>query len=261
MTSSPKDSLIPSPLAAIALKLVGVITIALAFIDFLILLFPPNFGNRAWQLAVVSSLVDTGIVPLIGIVLLLTGYWIDSSIGKSNRRASLATDARFWTCLFSCLLGLIFLMTTVVHPNNVRLQSKDELAQVETNAEQAAAELESRLSADISQRRSQIDTILSDDAQLEAARANGSLDDAQLAQIERFRTNPQELDSFLTSQATEAQEQLQLRIGEEKTTRTAQLKTDALKATVGVTLSSLLLSIAYTFIGWAGLKRLLAMVN
>ncbi|MGB7488120.1 MAG: HpsJ family protein, partial [Phormidesmis sp.] len=88
--TSPNDISIPSPLAAISLKLVGAITIAAAMVDFLTLLLPPEFGNRAWQLATVTSLVDRGIVPLVGIALLFTGYWIDTSIGKSARRSSLA---------------------------------------------------------------------------------------------------------------------------------------------------------------------------
>ncbi|MGB7486217.1 MAG: HpsJ family protein, partial [Phormidesmis sp.] len=167
----------------------------------------------------------------------------------------------FWVCLLSCLLGLIFLLTTVLHPNNVRLQSRDALSQVETEAQQATSELETRLSADISQRRTQIDALLQDEAQLQAAIASGDLDEAQLAQIERFRNNPQELETFLTAQATEAQEQLQIRIGEQKNEATSQLKSEALKATVRVTLSSLLLAVGYTFIGWSGLRRLVSMVN
>ncbi|MEL6601694.1 MAG: HpsJ family protein [Cyanobacteria bacterium J06614_10] len=260
MTSSPNETVIPSPLAAISLKLVGAITIAAALIDFLTLLFPPDFGNRAWQLATVTSLVDRGIVPLVGIALLFTGYWIDTSLGKSARRTSLVADARFWTCLLSCLLGLTFLLTTVLHPNNVRIQSRDALTQVETEAEQATSELEGRLNADLSQRRAQIDALLENEDQLQAAIESGSLDQAQVDQIERFRSNPQELDSFLTSQISEAQTQLQTRIGEQKKDATARLKSEALKATIRVTLSSLLLALGYTFIGWSGLRRLLAMV-
>ncbi|MEL6456614.1 MAG: HpsJ family protein, partial [Cyanobacteria bacterium J06623_5] len=168
MTSSPNETAIPSPLAAISLKLVGAITIAAALIDFLTLLFPPDFGNRAWQLATVTSLVDRGIVPLVGIALLFTGYWIDTSLGKSARRASLVADARFWTCLLSCLLGLTFLLTTVLHPNNVRIQSRDALTQVETEAQQATSELEGRLNADLSERRAQIDALLENEDQLQA---------------------------------------------------------------------------------------------
>ncbi len=261
-TISPKDSvLIPSPLAAISLKLVGAITILAPLIDFLTLLFPPDFGNRSWQISTVTGIVDRGIVPLVGIALLFTGYWIDSSLGKSARKSTLFLDARFWTCLLSCLLGLIFLITTVLHPNNVRIQSRDALTQVEAEADQATSELETRLNSDLSQRRAQIDSLLQNEDQLQAAIASGSLDDAQVAQIERFRSNPQELESFLTSQISEAQTQLQTRIGEQKADATKRLRSEATKASVRITLSSLLLAIGYTFIGWLGLKRLLAMVN
>lgn len=261
MTSSPRNEKIPSPLAATSLKLVGGITIVAALIDFLTLLFPSNFGNRAWQLATTTQLVDRGIVPLVGIALLFTGYWIDTSLGISSKRFSLATDGRFWTCLLSCLLGLTFLLTTVLHPNNVRIQSREALTQVQSEAEQATSQLEERLNADLSQRRAQIDALLNDESQLQAAIENGDLDEGQRAQIERFRNDPEALNQFLSTQVGEAQTQLQTRIGEQEKGATERLKAEALKATVRVTLSSLLLAIGYTYIGWAGLRRLLAMVR
>jgi tellurite resistance protein len=261
MTSSSPKEILPSPLAATSLKLVGAITILAALIDFLTLLFPPQFGNRAWQLATTTQLVDRGIVPLVGIALLFTGYWIDSSLGRVPRRVSLALDARFWTCLLSCLLGLIFLLTTVLHPNNVRIQSREALSQVDQEATQATSELKQRLDADLSARRTQISALLENEDQLQAAIASGELDEAQRSQIERFRSNPDELQKFLNSQVGEAQTQLQTRIGEQKKVAESRLKSEALKATIRVTLSSLLLSIGYTYIGWQGLRRLLSMVS
>jgi hypothetical protein len=258
-SSLPQD--IPSPLAATSLKLVGAITILAALIDFLTLLFPPDFGNRAWQLATTTQLVDRGIVPLVGIALMFTGYWIDSSLGRVPRRVSLATDARFWTCLLACLLGLVFIITTVLHPNNVRIQSRDALSQVETEATQASSQLEQRLTADLSQRKAQIDALLKDEAQFQAAIASGQVDEAQQAQLEKFRNDPAALEAFLKEQAGEAQSQLQTRIGEEKNDAAKRLRAEAFKATVRVTLSSLLLAVGYTFIGWQGLRRLLSMVS
>ncbi|NJM99789.1 MAG: hypothetical protein HC800_24005 [Phormidesmis sp. RL_2_1] len=260
MTPSPLQESIPSPLAAISLKLVGAITILASLIDFATLLFPPQFGNRAWQLATTTNLVDRGIVPLVGIALMFTGYWIDTSIGKVSRRTNLAVDPRFWTCLLSCLLGLVFLFTTVLHPNNVRIQSREALTQVEQEANQATSQLEERLNQDLSQRRAQIDALLNDEAQLNAAIARGELDEAQQAQIESFKNDPEALNEFLNSQVGEAQTQLQTQIGEQKKDATARLKSEAAKATVRITLSSLLLAAGYTFIGWQGLRRLLAMV-
>ncbi|MGB7086152.1 MAG: HpsJ family protein [Phormidesmis sp.] len=261
MTPSPLPERIPSPLAATALKLVGSITILAALVDFITLLFPPDFGNRAWQLATTTQLVDRGIVPLVGIALLLTGHWIDSSLGNGPRRTSLALDSRFWTCLLSCLLGLIFLSVAVIHPNNVRIQSREALAQVDTEATQASSQLEERLNADISQRRAQIDALLTDESQLDAAIASGDLDEAQRAQIERFRNDPAALNEFLNSQVGEAQAQLKTRIGEQKQEASKRVRSEAWKAILRVTLSSLLLTVGYTYIGWAGLRRLLAMVK
>jgi ABC-type multidrug transport system fused ATPase/permease subunit len=251
----------PSPLAAISLKLVGAITILAALIDFLTLLFPPQFGNRAWQLATTTQLVDRGIVPLVGIALLFTGYWIDSSLGNQPRRGSLAVDVRFWTCLLACFLGLIFLLTTVVHPNNVRIQSREALEQVNAEAEQATSEAATRVNDELARRRAQIDVLLSDEAQLQAAIESGNLGEAERAQIEQFRDNPDELDKYLNSRSGEVQTELKTRIGEQQKEATERLRTEAFKATVRVTLSSLLLAIGYTFIGWAGLRRLLNLVG
>jgi len=155
----------------------------------------------------------------------------------------------------------MFLFTTVLHPNNVRIQSREALSQVASEATEATSELEQRLSADLNARRTQIAALLENEEQLQAAIASGELDEAQLAQIERFRNNPEELNNFLNSQVGEAQNQLQTRIGEQQKEAEARLKAEALKATVRVTLSSLLLTFGYTFIGWQGLRRLLAMVN
>lgn len=254
-------SQLPSPLAATSLKLVGAITILAALIDFITLLFPPQFGDRAWQLSTTTQLVDRGIVPLVGISLLFTGYWIDSSLGRTPRRVSLALDARFWTCLLSCLLGLTFLLTAVLHPNNVRIQSREALAQVDKEATQATSQLQQRLNTDVAQRRSQITSLLNNEDQFKAAIASGNLDEAQRAQIEQFRNDPAALDEFLKAQAGEAQTQLQTRIGEQKQDAQRRVKSEALKATVRVTLSSLLLAIGYTYIGWQGLRRLLSMVS
>ncbi len=262
MTSSkPIEPAIPSPLAAISLKLVGAITIISSLIDSAILLFPPNFGNRGWQVATVTGLVDRGIVPLIGIVLIFTGYWIDSSIGKPLRRSNLALDPRFWTCLLSCLLGLTFLLTAVFHPNNISFQTNEALEQIENSANRDITELETSINEGLSQRKAVIDRLLQNEEELQAAIAGGGVDEAQIAQIERFRDNPQEIDSFLSSQATEVAEQEKIRIGEQKQQLISQLGVESFKGKVGVTLNSLLLALSYTFIGWSGLRRLLAMVS
>ena len=263
MTPSQQND-IPSPLAAISLKLVGAATILVAMIDFILLLFPPQLSEPAWLVGTMGSIVERGIVPLVGIALLIAGYWVDTSIGKSSRKASLVVDARFWTCLLSSLLGLIFILIMFLYPLNANRQLNTELALIENQSELATEELQGRLNEQLAQSKTQIDALLADESQFQAAVASGELDAAQIEQFERFRSDPQELDSFLSSQVGELETNLQNRISEEKQVATDRVKANptlTVKAMTRVVLSSLLMGFVYAFIGWAGLRRLLAMVS
>ncbi|NEP20438.1 MAG: hypothetical protein F6J97_26750, partial [Leptolyngbya sp. SIO4C1] len=211
-----------------------------------------------WQIATTSQLVDRGIVPLVGIALLFTGFWIESYVGSRPRRANLLLDARFWTCVLSTILGIVFLILTFVHPNNVRLQSQEALTQVAQEADQAASELEQRLGAEVSQQRSQIDTLLQDQERLNQAVESGQVTEEQAAQIEQFRQNPEAVDDYLQQQAAQLETRLKTEIGSRRDQATGRVRLEALKASIRIAASSLLLAIGYTAIGWLGLRRLLS---
>ncbi|MDB9525496.1 HpsJ family protein [Oscillatoria sp. CS-180] len=246
-----------SPLAATALKLVGVVTILSVLLDFLILLIPPDFLNTDWQLRTFTQIVDRGIVPLVGIALLLTGFWVDRSSGKGGRPTSLLADLRFWTCLIASILGLLFLILPFLHVNNVRTAAQGELAQVEREATEASSQLEQRLSGELSQQQSQLQRLFEDDALLQQAIQAGQLP----AEIEQFRDNPAGLDEFLTQRAGEAREQIETEIGTRREDARQQIRQRAFKSAIRVAIGSLLMAIAYIAIGWQGLRRLMSMGN
>ncbi|MFE4106663.1 hormogonium polysaccharide biosynthesis protein HpsJ [Almyronema epifaneia] len=246
---------VASPLAAISLKLVGAITIIAALIDFLILIIPPNFLDAQWQLATTTQLVDRGIVPLVGIALVLTGAWIDSNVGVLSRSRSLLVDARFWVCLLSSFLGLLFVVLTVLHPNNVRLTSRQALERVDTEVGQVTSQIEQRFD----QQRTQLGSLLQNEDQLQQAVEQGQLTQEQLAFVEQFRNDPAALDDFLEQQLGQARQQAQTQIGSRRQEAEQQIRREALKSGFRVATSSLLLAIGYTVIGWLGLRRLLAM--
>ncbi|MEA5462891.1 hormogonium polysaccharide biosynthesis protein HpsJ [Leptothoe sp. PORK10 BA2] len=257
MTSSAKPiGNAPSPIAALALKLVGGITILAALVDFLVLLFPPDLLNRTWQITTATQLVDRGIVPLVGIALLFTGFWIDSFVSGKRSGGNIMLDARFWTCLLACILGFIFVVLTPVHINNVRLQSKDALTQVSTEATEAATQLEQRLTAEVDQQRNQITSLLNNPEQFEQLVANGNVTAEQAAQIRRFEGNPSSLDEFLAGQASELRTRLETEIGSRREEATRRVRTEATKASIRIPLSSILLAIGYLVIGFSGMKRL-----
>lgn len=257
----PVGSRVPSPLAATSLKLVGGIAILLFLIDFITVLFPPQLDNIGWQLNATTQLLDRGIIPLVGIVLLFTGYWIDSSLGNAPRKTSLVTDVRFWTCLLASFLGLVFLITTFLHPNLVLRQRSNALTRLETEAKDLTAQMESRLNEEISVRRAQADALLKDEEAFQAAVASGNIDEGTKTQIEQFRQDPEAFNQYWASQATEAQNRIKTGVGEDQRDKIALVKTEATKALIRGIISSILLTIGFAYIGWMGLSRLMAMVN
>lgn len=241
-----------SPLAAIALKLVGIVTILSALIDFVILLIPPNFGNAQWFLAATTQLVDRGIVPLVGIALLLAGFWVDRSSGKTGQPGSLLGDLRFWACVVASFLGLVFLLLTFLHVNNVRITSREALAQVEREANEATTQLEQRLQGELSQQQSQLQVLFQDEALLQQAIEAGQIPQ----EIQQFQGNPAGLEEFLTQRAGEARQQIETEIGTRREDARGQVKQEAAKSAIRISVSSLLMAIAYIVIGWTGLRRL-----
>ncbi len=248
----------PSPIAALALKLVGGITILAALVDFLVLLLPPDLLNRTWQISITTQLVDRGIVPLVGIALLFTGFWIDSYVAGKRGRPNLILDARFWTCILACILGLLFAVLTPVHMNNVRLQSKDALTQVSEEASEATNQLEQRLNQEVTQQRDRISSLLSNPDQIEQLVASGNVTEEQAAQIRQFESNPDSLNDFLEGQASQLRTRLETEIGSRREEATKRVRSEATKVSIRISLSSILLAIGYIGIGISGVRRLLA---
>jgi len=256
MTSDPAvTNSVKSPLAAIALKLVGLITILSALLDYLILIIPPNLANPQWQLATTTQMVDRGIVPLVGIALLLTGFWIDSSVGRSRQFQSLTTDLRFWVCALASLLGLIYLLLAIFHVNAVRMNSQTALEQVSTEAGQATSQLEQRLSTELSQQQNQLGALLQNEELLDQAIQSGQLPQ----ELEQFRDDPEGLTQFLQQQADQTRQEIQTQIGTRREEAERRVRTEAWKSGLRISISSLLLAAGYIIVGWSGLKRLMAL--
>lgn len=242
-----------SPLAVISLKLVGKITILASIIDYVVLLFPPQFLNTQWQLATTTQLVDRGIVPLVGIALLFAGGWIESNLGIASRNRNLIIDGRFWACILASLLGLMFLALTILHPNNVRITSQQAMGQVSTQADQASTQLEQRFT----QQRDQLGALLQNEEQLQQAIESGQIAPEQLGVLEQFQNDPAALDQFLEEQLGQARQQAETQIGTRREEAEQQIRQEALKSGIRVAISSALLALGYIIIGWTGLRRLL----
>lgn len=249
----PSSSSSISPLAAISLKLVGAVAILSALLDYVILLTPPNFLNPQWQLNFTTQIVDRGIVPLFGIALLLLGFWVDRSSGRMAQTRSLLTDLRFWACILASILGFVFLVLTFLHINTVRLTSQEALAQVTREANDASAQLEQRLQGEVAQQQQQLQALFQDEALLEQAIQSGQLPET----VAQFRGDPEGLNAFLEERVGEARQQIATEIGTRREQAEQQVRREAIKSGLRISVSSLLLTVGYTIIGWTGLRRLM----
>ncbi|MGB3267161.1 MAG: HpsJ family protein [Microcoleus sp.] len=257
-----------SSVAARTLKVVGIILILSALLDCIVLSLPgetSDIVNRGWQLAAATQIVDRGIIPLMGIALLMTGFWVDSSSGVSIERRNVWVDLRFWALLISSLLGLIYLLLVPVHLNNTRLELKDALAQVDKEAGQAENQLEVQIKSEQfkaqveqlkSQRRSQIGALLQDDGQLQQALKSPDVPKELKAVLEDSKNDPKALDKFLEQQAQELPVQARNEIRTRKQQKEKELRTRSRNSSLQTGISSLLLAIGYITVGWTGLRSL-----
>lgn len=254
--------------ASRALKVVGVILILSFLVDFVILLFPFQPTNKAWQISLATAVVDRGIVPLVGLGFLFTAYWIDSITDDSRP----VIDLRFPALILSSILGLMFLLIFPLHLNNIRQASALRVEQITKDAELAETQLKNQLTqvqaqlsntqvqAALDKQKTQIKTqfseLLKDEQRYKQALSNPNIPQAQKDLLKKFKANPQELDKFIAQQSdpqTVANLQLS-RIRERKEEAEKQAREEAWKSGLRIGMSSLLLSIAYIIIGWAGLR-------
>lgn len=257
-----------SSVAARTLKVVGIILILSALLDCIVLSLPGETSdilNRGWQLAAATQIVDRGIIPLMGIALLLTGFWVDSSTGVSVERRNFWLDLRFWALLISSLLGLIYLLLVPIHLNNTRLELKENLAQVDKEAGQAEGQLEAQIKSDQfkaqieqlkNQRRSQISVLLEDEGKLQQALKSSEVPKELKTVLEKSKNDPKALDKFLEQQAQELPNQARNEIRTRKQQKEKELRTRSRNSSLQTGISSLLLAIGYITVGWTGLRSI-----
>ncbi|MGB3401284.1 MAG: HpsJ family protein [Microcoleaceae cyanobacterium] len=248
------------------IKIVGIILIVSALVDYLILAIPPNLSNRSWQLTTATQLVDRGIVPLVGMALVLIGSWMDhAAAGGTQKPTKPLLDLRFWVAIIACVLGLMYLLLFPLHLNNTRIARAEALSQINQQATQAETRLESQLGSNQFQQqvedrktqlRSQFSNLLQNQEQLSQILEQENLPQQVRDVLQEAQTNPAVLDQFLEEQADNLPTQLLTQIRERKQQLEEQAKGRSLKSSLQTGLSSLFLAIGYIAVGWTGIKSL-----
>ncbi len=248
---------------SLVLKLIGVIFILSSLLDYVTLAVPPNFDNQSWQIGLVTNIVDRGVVPLVGMAFILVGYFIDG-LADANPLKKSGFSLKLPMYILAALLGLGFLLMVPFYLSNLNNAKTDALEQIQQRAGQEAEQIQQNLSQldNLSQNPGQINQALQ---RLNQAIESGQFQGRQLnAQgLEALRQQRQQLQGLqdLTKQPEEFKKRVEERKNELETQLLNRRKevegrttTEALKQSLRTGLSSLMLAIVYSVIGWIGLK-------
>ena len=252
-----------SPFTSLSLKLIGIILILSSLLDYITLAIPFQPLDAEWQISFTGQIVDRGIVPMVGIAFLLVGYWIDTSVGSTNKKPSF--DLRLPIFILASLLGLIFLLLVPLHLNNLRTAQSTAIEQISQGANEAVDRIQSQfdqlkgLSQD-PQRLQLLDSRIQD---IDKAINSGQFQGQRLnpEQVQNLNQTKQQLQNFRElAKNPEALEerlnQLQTQLRDQKLDRENRAKTQAFKQGIRTGLSSLMLAVGYIAIGWLGMKKM-----
>ncbi|MEP0913692.1 HpsJ family protein [Leptolyngbya sp. GB1-A1] len=261
----------PPAYAALILKLVGGLMVIGSIVDCLILVVPPNFLDQVWLTMLIRDWVLRGTIPLIGFALLLLGAWIDVSAGgmpsgrPAGKKRKPAKPRWFSGVVFlSCCYSVLFALLAPLYFNSSRIASAATTRQLNEQAKQAEQELSDRLS----ERREQINLLLSDaarrreiQAQLEDTdNADNPLrsqllpgQQTELQQLleltERVQDKPQLLEQELAKAKQTGIEQIKTQQQQERD----RITTETRKLRIHTILTALTLASGYGVIAWTGM--------
>ncbi len=252
-----------SPLAALMLKLVGVILMLTFLLDFVILLFPFKPLEQSWQINFTTQLVEPGIIPLVGLALLFLGYWIDNSASDSLTKRKAGLGLKFSVLLFSSFFGLLFLLLFPLHINNVTQANAQTIQQINQEASQKETQLQTELNSpqaqtQLEEQRSrvkgQIDYLLKNEQQLNQVLQNNRVPEQFKNLLRQSKANPKAVDQLVQQQLSP--EGLRSEIQRGKAEAEQKATQEAWKSGVRIGITSLLLGLGYIAIGWTGLKSM-----
>ncbi|UBF27877.1 HpsJ family protein [Kovacikia minuta CCNUW1] len=235
-----------SPLTSLILKLVGIVLISTYLIDLIVYLITADFQNSQWVLNLTTQLVDRGFIPLVGLAILFTGFWVESNSDPATSGSS--RGLRLTALWLASVLGLAFLLIAPWHFSTTRSAADDQIKK----AEQNAASQQAQLDAQVQQLRAQVDAQANAaDQAIKAGQLQGE-ELVRAKQLQKLKSDPKALEA----QIAPARDQKQKEIQTQKQQIVDQTRKGALQTGLRICLNSLLLAFGYATIGWVGLRQL-----
>ncbi|WP_199247668.1 HpsJ family protein [[Phormidium] sp. ETS-05] len=240
------DSELISRQASRLLKQAGTVLIVISLLDLVMLPFPLELGDVRWRLNLTTQLIERGIVPMLGMALVFSGYGFETLTGAAYIKPKKLRDLKLWVFLISSFLGFIFIVLAPAHAFNAFSASNDAIAGFKKDAQQAEQQLEERLK----RQQTEIASILSNQQRLDDFIKSDNFNEEQLAKLKEFQNDPEALAKQTEAIRDNAKKEIEKRRKEAE----GKSRTGALKSSFRLGISSLLLASCYITIGWTGLK-------
>ncbi|WP_146131599.1 HpsJ family protein [Merismopedia glauca] len=260
-------------LAPFLLKTVGGLLILASLVEYILLFFPPAVSDpklldQYWKIDFWNQLVNSGVVPLVGMLLIFAGYWMSSTLNISPKRP-FWQDLRFWVALLATILGIAYLVTIPVYLSNVNFVKEDTIKNIDAKTVVEKDRLNKQLEQ-VNAQLAEYQKVAKDKPKLEQEIAritqainSGQVQGTQLEQfnnaranLESLKNNSQVLEQRNKQIQEEAKKEL-ARIDSSQKDAKAITANNAILSVTKTDLKSLILAIAHTIVGWMGLKNVL----
>lgn len=249
---------------SLILKVTGIIFIISSIVDFITLAIPVNLSDSVWQIGFVNNVVDRGIVPLLGMLLILIGYWFDTVFVEQTPSQKKKKSFNWKLPIFTlaAIMGICYLLIIPIHIININEIRRTSLAQINLQAQQSETQIKSQ--------QDQIQELIDDPQAAEklekslAAINELSTSGRRLSPAQQERL-VQEKQKLLTLQGyldkpdglKKEINKLQTQLDGEKLKRVTETTLESFKQGVRISFNALCLGAVYSLLGWLGLKNTL----
>jgi len=210
------------------LRLVGYGLLLFALADTLLVFYPPQLTNAAWELQAMGAVVERLPVPLLGLVMVFFGEDYER-----NRLEDIFLKIVSW---FSLLLAIAFLLLLPLGINNTLRINAENNQNIQAQAQQRQAELEA-----VETQVNQSSTEQLQDLAVELNRIGLPVD----------TTKTQELKSDILSRVATAKEQLPAQTEATRSSQRQVLLKNSFKWNLGALIGSILFFYIWRGTYWA----------
>lgn len=254
------NTLTNSRYTSLSLKVVGLILIVSSFLDFITLSIPLKLSQPSWQLQFVTTVVDRGIVPLMGMILFFLGWWLNNTLQEDSNKKKKNFDTRFPLFVIAVIMGMCYLVVIPIHLGNINDLRRSALVRINQQALQSETRIQAEYdqiqellsdpqgSTKVQEALGQINAILNSEQQLSnEQRLQLEQNRQRLVNFQKYLDKPEVVDQELT--------RMQGQLDKAKLEKITEANLESVKQGLRIGFNSFLLSLAYSILGWFGLKN------